>query len=75
MPNQVAVNGNLMRKSYIAGGYQERELVDVEALRYLYLNTERENNYNYFTNHLPPVWVPLDVFSLPRPPVSKVSVR
>lgn len=50
MPNQVAVNGNLMRKSYIAGGYQERELVDVEALRYLYLNTERKKNYNYFNS-------------------------
>ena len=34
-----------------------------------------KNNYNYFTNHRPPLLVPLEVFSLPRPPVSKVSVR
>uniref|UniRef100_UPI00404813D8 TIGR04326 family surface carbohydrate biosynthesis protein n=1 Tax=Rheinheimera sp. TaxID=1869214 RepID=UPI00404813D8 len=38
MPDRVAVNGSVARQAYIAGGYPAQELVDVEALRYLYLN-------------------------------------
>ena len=38
-PWQIAINGNLMNKSYIDSGYNQNELVNVETLRYLYLNT------------------------------------
>jgi len=38
-PNKVAVNGNLMHKNYLDGEYKQSELIDVEALRYLHLNT------------------------------------
>jgi surface carbohydrate biosynthesis protein (TIGR04326 family) len=37
-PNVVAVNGSAARDALIQGGYPEKELVEVEALRYLYLN-------------------------------------
>ena len=37
MPNQVACNGPVMRESYRQGGYPVQDLLDVEALRYLYL--------------------------------------
>jgi len=47
-PSTVAVNGKLMHKSYLDGGYKESELVNVEALRYLYLNTDNtKNNISY----------------------------
>lgn len=36
-PDLVAVNGPAALKSYISGGYLTNELVEVEALRYLYL--------------------------------------
>ena len=38
-PDRVAVNGKAARESYIQGDYPQNELVDVEALRYLYLKT------------------------------------
>jgi surface carbohydrate biosynthesis protein (TIGR04326 family) len=49
-PDIVAVNGNLMRKNYLDGGYNRTELVNVEALRYLYLNTNGENAHNSLCN-------------------------
>lgn len=38
MPDRVAVNGPVARQAYLAGSYPAEELVDVEALRYIYLN-------------------------------------
>jgi len=49
-PSTVAVNGKLMNKSYLDGGYKQCELMDVEALRYLYLNTNNENNNDLLNN-------------------------
>ena len=49
-PSTVAVNGKLMNKIYLNGGYKQCELMDVEALRYLYLNTENENNNDFIIN-------------------------
>lgn len=37
MPDQVAVNGSAMMKEYLRGRYPSAQLVEVEALRYLYL--------------------------------------
>lgn len=37
MPDLVAVNGPVARKFYLQGGYPEKKLVKVEALRYLHL--------------------------------------
>jgi len=42
-PNYVAVSGRYMEKLYIEGGYPVDELIQVEALRYLYLNKEVKN--------------------------------
>jgi surface carbohydrate biosynthesis protein (TIGR04326 family) len=44
LPDQVAINGHLATKAYLAGGYPAKDLVQVEALRYLYLN-----NINFHT--------------------------
>ena len=38
MPDQVAVNGPAARNSYLGGGYPVEQLIELEALRYLYLN-------------------------------------
>lgn len=40
MPDQVALNGPAALKAYREGGYPENQLVEVEALRYLYLTTK-----------------------------------
>ena len=37
LPNSVAVNGPAAQKTYREGGYPEEQIVEVEALRYLYL--------------------------------------
>ena len=37
MPDSVVTNGNFVKKSYLEGGYPARDLIQVEALRYLYL--------------------------------------
>ena len=37
-PNFVAVNARIAKDAYIQGGYPWAEVLDVEALRYLYLN-------------------------------------
>jgi surface carbohydrate biosynthesis protein (TIGR04326 family) len=37
MPDKVAVNGPAARRAYLSGGYPVMSLVEVEALRYLYL--------------------------------------
>ncbi len=42
LPTLVAVTSPLMHRTYIEGGYPCKELVEVEALRYLYLS-DREN--------------------------------
>jgi surface carbohydrate biosynthesis protein (TIGR04326 family) len=36
-PEQIAVNGVVVREAYLAGGYPERDLVIVESLRYFHL--------------------------------------
>lgn len=38
MPTQVALNGPVSMERYRDGGYPEDQMVEVEALRYLYLN-------------------------------------
>ena len=38
MPDLVAINGSAAKRAYIGGGYPARDLVEVEALRYLYLS-------------------------------------
>ncbi|MBF0340148.1 MAG: hypothetical protein HQL95_04190 [Magnetococcales bacterium] len=40
-PDRVAVNGDAARTRYLEGGYPVSELVEVEALRYLYLLSMR----------------------------------
>ena len=37
MPDQVALNGPMALKAYRDGGYPEDQIIEVEALRYLYL--------------------------------------
>jgi surface carbohydrate biosynthesis protein (TIGR04326 family) len=49
-PKKIAVNGQLMHNNYIDGGYNKSELVDVEALRYLYLNKDDNKNDNSHNN-------------------------
>jgi surface carbohydrate biosynthesis protein (TIGR04326 family) len=38
IPDQIAVNGKATTDAYLAGGYPEEDLAQVEALRYLYLD-------------------------------------
>jgi len=40
LPDRVAVNGKAATDAYLAGGYPADDLVEVEALRYLYLDTD-----------------------------------
>ena len=37
MPNYVGVNGDVAKNMYLAGGYPQEKLIEVESLRYLYL--------------------------------------
>ena len=37
IPDYIGVNGSIMKNSYINGGYPQERLIEVEALRYLYL--------------------------------------
>ena len=50
-PDRVAVNGKATRNIYIQGGYPKNELVDVEALRYLYLKSLFENKEQLRNNN------------------------
>ena len=50
LPDYVGVNGSKAKEMYILGGYPEVNLVEVEALRYIYINNiadinEINNNY------------------------------
>lgn len=38
LPDKIALNGQLAEDTYLQGGYPEKALVEVEALRYLYLD-------------------------------------
>ena len=38
IPDRIAVNGPIAREAYLSGGYPAQDLIDVEALRYLYLD-------------------------------------
>jgi surface carbohydrate biosynthesis protein (TIGR04326 family) len=40
LPDLVAVNGPVAKNTYIEGGYSEQHIIEVEALRYLYLFSE-----------------------------------
>jgi len=42
LPDQVALNGNAALEAYRKGMYPEKNLVEVEALRYLYLQEDRK---------------------------------
>lgn len=44
MPDRVACNGPVMRSTYEQGSYPAKELVGVEALRYLHLGSTALNN-------------------------------
>jgi surface carbohydrate biosynthesis protein (TIGR04326 family) len=37
LPDKVALNGSLAVNSYLAGGYPAKNIIEVEALRYMYL--------------------------------------
>lgn len=47
MPDFVGVNGLAARNSYIKGNYPKEQLVDLEALRYLYLGKVLQKNVNF----------------------------
>ena len=48
LPDQVALNGGAARRLFLDWGYQYLELVDVEALRYLYLdNYQNSGRLNF----------------------------
>lgn len=42
LPSQVALNGKAATDAYLAGGYPAEDLIQAEALRYLYLNNVNE---------------------------------
>jgi surface carbohydrate biosynthesis protein (TIGR04326 family) len=44
LPDNVAVNGSGALRSYLDGGYPAADLIEVEALRYLYLNDLRDDS-------------------------------
>ncbi len=44
LPDYIGVNGLAARNSYVKGKYPEKYLVDLEALRYLYLEKSKELN-------------------------------
>lgn len=46
IPDQVACNGPVMRATYQQGGYPVKDLVDVEALRYLHLGQTASTNHS-----------------------------
>jgi len=50
-PNKIAVNGKAAHKMYIQGGYPQKDLVDVEALRYLYLNKINNKDEHFVFNN------------------------
>ena len=43
MPNQVCVNGPAVKKIYIDGGYPAKDLIEVEALRYMHLANQKDH--------------------------------
>jgi len=51
MPNQVAVNGPVAKDTYLQGGYPPDQLVEVEALRYLYLSDQDNANVSSVSMH------------------------
>jgi surface carbohydrate biosynthesis protein (TIGR04326 family) len=46
MPNKVAVNGTVALNTIIQSGYPEKNLIEVEALRYLYLAEDKGNKHS-----------------------------
>lgn len=50
MPDQVAVNGPAAKRAYLDAGYPEDQLIEVEALRYLYLGRIIQNTKNTLAN-------------------------
>ncbi len=46
LPDKVATNGEVAKNNYTNGGYPESDLVKVEALRYLYLDTIASHKNN-----------------------------
>jgi len=53
MPDQVALNGPAAIKAYSDGGYPEGQIVEVEALRYLYLATRGGSRSQYMGSFHP----------------------
>ena len=51
MPKQVAVNGPVAKDTYLQGGYPSDQLVEVEALRYLYLSDQDNANVSSVNMH------------------------
>jgi surface carbohydrate biosynthesis protein (TIGR04326 family) len=53
-PDKVAVNGNIAKEAYLAGGYPDSDLYEVEALRFIHLlnskltESTRSNRNNTF---------------------------
>jgi surface carbohydrate biosynthesis protein (TIGR04326 family) len=52
-PDFVAVNSNVAKEAYTSGGYPRAELLDVEALRYLYLKHIKKRNVKDATVRAP----------------------
>jgi surface carbohydrate biosynthesis protein (TIGR04326 family) len=44
LPDKVGVNGEEAKAMYVNGGYPKEDIVEVEALRFLYLNSIKKNN-------------------------------
>ena len=44
LPSKIAVNGPVAKDTYLQGGYPSDQLVEVEALRYLYLDDQDNTN-------------------------------
>jgi surface carbohydrate biosynthesis protein (TIGR04326 family) len=60
MPDQVAVNGPVAKTAYLEAGYPGDQLIEVEALRYLYLNQIHRNKKNTSANELSNILVSQD---------------
>jgi surface carbohydrate biosynthesis protein (TIGR04326 family) len=50
LPDYIGVNGLAARNSYINGKYPEKYLIDLEALRYLYLTKSKKVNSHQITS-------------------------
>ena len=50
LPDNVGINGDAAKKMYINNGYSEKEIIEVEALRYLHLSNFKKHNRQRLNN-------------------------